>query len=34
MYKYTENLYCKTQKQKKMHKNPLTKTKRIGIVNL
>lgn len=34
MYNYTEMFYCKTQNTRKMHKNPLTKIKQIGIVNL
>ncbi len=34
MYNYTEMFYCKTQNARKMHKNPLTKIKQIGIVNL
>lgn len=34
MYNYTEIFYCKTQNTRKVHKNPLTKMKQIGIVNL
>ena len=34
MYNYTEILCYKTQNARKMHKNQLTNTKRIGIVNL
>ncbi len=34
MYNYTEMFCCKTQNARKMHKNLLTKIKRIGIVNL
>lgn len=34
MYNYTEILCYKTQNARKMHKNLLTKIKRIGIVNL
>lgn len=34
MYNYTEMFYCKTQNAREMHKNPLTKMKQIGIVNL
>lgn len=34
MYNYTEMFCCKTQNTRKMHKNPLTKIKQIGIVNL
>lgn len=34
MYNYTEMFCYKTQNTRKVHKNPLTKIKRIGIVNL
>lgn len=34
MYNYTEMFCYKTQNTRIMHKNPLTKIKQIGIVNL
>ena len=34
MYNYTEIFCYKTQNAMKVHKNPLTKMKQIGIVNL
>lgn len=34
MYNCTEMFCCKTQNERKVHKNLLTKMKQIGIVNL